>query len=180
MANLTDVNVAELAQKKFKVTEEEAWSFVTDVQEQDRKDKENNKKEKTEKRSKTFVIMVADPEGKLPKDLTGFMIEKLPTNHAENASSTSDLVAEKREWGDLEAEAMVKLAVEEARMTCPKKGPFECVGDVIQYIPKKLLKSYGIKPITTEVVSIIGIAPDNLYQSGETKKDINDTVAVLQ
>lgn len=171
MANLKDTNVAAVAEKMFDVSSDKAWEFVAEVQAADRKEKEENKQDKGERREKEFMAVIVDPEGKF-KTTTCFIVEKLPTLHG----STQGL---EEEWGMEEFDSVIDNIVAEARTRYKKKGPFECLGDVLEFLPAKFLKEYGIKPVSKQPVCIMGSNPESLYNDDREKHDINDNVSYI-
>lgn len=141
-------------------------------------------KEEKAKREKRYAFLVPDPDGIMAttqfikNGIAGFIVELMPTRI--NGDGVYDSDAEPREWGELEAEKLLETIVERARDKHFKKGPYECVGDVIDRAPKKFLKEMGLSPVTTAPVAVIPVCPENLYTDSKTRKNVGPGVDILQ
>ena len=157
MAKLDEELVAAFIVEKFNVTQAEAWEFIDSVKAQEKIDKEA-KEASGERKKKEYVILIADPEGKLNvEDYTGYIIEKLPTSLKEDPSNIDDVSTE-RSWGDLESESFINAIKSTASSKYSKKGPFSCMGDLLSYLPNKVFKSAGMKVVSKNPISLIPIS----------------------
>lgn len=175
MSKLSDTNVVAIAKKKFNCSDEEAWSFVDEVIAEDKKEKELTESEPKEKANKEFMVVYADPKAAMYEENancchSGFIIQKLPAINSEG-----DLVG----WGDLDISERLDKLTEYAREKHRKKGPFECIADLLQYVPAKTLKEFGLKVVSKEPASIVASHPEKLYSNAEEETVINDKVSVI-
>ena len=176
MSKLSDTNVAAMAEEVFQCSNDEAWDFVGKVIEADKKDKEAEDTEVKEKRQRYFMVVAPNPEQTEPvveMPLMGYMIERLPTMHGVDEGIPE-------EWGDLEIADVLERITTEMREKHSKKGPFESIGDLFEAAPAKLLKEYAIKLVSKNAVSLISARPGNLYDGVCVKKDINDTISIIE
>lgn len=171
MSKLSDTNVAAIAKKKFNCSDEEAWSFVEEVMAEDKKEKELTESEPKEKVEKEYVVVVPGDDGSTRLEgRVGFILQKLPVMNSEGELTS---------WGDLDIDDRLDKLTEYAREKHRKKGPFECVADLLQYVPSKTLKEFGIKVITKDPVSVVTSYPEKLYSNAEEETVINDKVSVI-
>lgn len=174
-------SVCNVLAEKLGLEDDECASFVNDVI----KDEEINAepKEEKEKRDKRFVIIVPDPNKVLKDiDVAGYVIERMPTDVQEDGYC--DLDGDEpcsREWGELEANNILSVITQDARLTYKKKGPFTCVGDLIDILPKKFLEKHGIKAVYKQPIAIVGVCPDKLYSDKRSKVAVQDSnVSILE
>lgn len=113
-------------------------------------------KEPAERKTTEYVVVINDPQHKLPKDLTGWIIKKVPAIKdkycfAEHAPE---------DWGTLEVEQRLFQWGQEFAQS-PKFKPlkFACMGDYMEYGNKTLAKEYGLNIITKQPVYICGVDP---------------------
>lgn len=158
MAKLDEEFVAALIVEKFNVTQAQAWEFVDEVKNRI-KAEPAEKGEGSERKKKEYVIVIADPNKALNlENYTGAIFEKLPSTVEENGSRIE--TSPEREWGDLETSNLLEVALGELKNKHSKKGPYECLGDIIELAPNKVLKKVGLKPITKSPVSLITFSSD--------------------
>lgn len=179
--NLKTDSVRRVAVEQLKWSEEETETFIANVA----ADEEANKEEAepAEKREKRYVALAVDPDGKLKealKDRLAFIVEMLPTDVAEDGYLDLDGGGEPREWGELEAEAILNAATRAARTNHKKKGPFTCVGDLFQVLPKKFMKEHGMTMVGKTPVAIIPVYPSELYKGQRTSKSISSDIDILE
>lgn len=160
MAKLDEELVAAFIVEKFKVTQSEAWEFVDEVKAQAKADAEAEAAEKGERKKKQYIVAVSDPENKYEnvlKDLTGYIIEKLPTADGE--------------WGDLELSKKIDDCISEIKTKYSKKGPFECLDDLLNYVPGKYWKEKGIKLLNKkeQISALIPVTLKNLKEEVVSK-----------
>ena len=168
-------SVCNVLADKLGMDDEERDNFVNEVI----RDEEINAepKEEQEKREKRFVIIVPDPNGVMTGiDVAGYVIEMLPTDVHEDGYLDLDGDDDCcREWGELEAEAILNAITQDARLTYKKKGPFSCVGDLIEILPKKFLKHHGINAVYKQPIAVVGVCPDKLYTDKRKRVKIDDS-----
>lgn len=124
-------------------------------------------KEPSAKRATTgYIVMVNDPDGKLPDDLTGWIVRKRPSVFDENGTviPNSDPV----EWGDLELEHRLEAwGREQAENPKFKSWRFCDLGDYIAEGKKTSAKEFGMQFVTKEPVYICGVNPNMPYHTEE-------------
>lgn len=113
-------------------------------------------KEPAERKTTEYVVVINDPQHKLPKDLTGWIIKKVPA--IKDKYCFSEHTPE--DWGTLEVEQRLFQWGQEFAQS-PKFKPlkFTCMGDYMEYGNKKLAKEYGLNIITKQPVYICGVDP---------------------
>lgn len=132
-------------------------------------------KEPAERKTAEYVVVVNDPQHKLPKDLTGWIIKKVPA--IKDKYCFSEHTPE--DWGTLEVEQRLFQWGQEFAQS-PKFKPlkFTCMGDYMEYGNKKLAKEYGLNIITKQPVYICGVDPG--FKCAQLKGvEITETVASL-
>lgn len=113
-------------------------------------------KEPAERKTTEYVVVVNDPQHKLPKDLTGWIIKKVPA--IKDKYCFSEHTPE--DWGTLEVEQrLFQWGQEFAQSSKFKPLKFTCMGDYMEYGNKKLAKEYGLNIITKQPVYICGVDP---------------------
>lgn len=129
----------------------------------DKEQAASEEKEKTERKSPEYVIMVNDPAHKLPEDLTGWIVRKHPATKTDGMFQNDH---EPKEWGDLELESRVEAwGREMASAERFKKWKFRCLGDYVEFGNKKLAKQYGLQFVTKLPVFICPVDPAlSLYE----------------
>ena len=132
-------------------------------------------KEKSERKSPEYVIMVNDPYGNLPDDLTGWIVRKqdaiLDTAHGTESEPHS--------WGNLELNSRIEEWGKQLS-SAPKfkKWKFACLGDYVEYGNKKSAQQFGMKFVTKMPVYICPVNPNLAYWEEEGKK-ITSTINSL-
>lgn len=113
-------------------------------------------KEPAERKTTEYVVVINDPQHKLPKDLTGWIIKKVPA--IKDKYCLSEHAPE--DWGTLEVEQrLFQWGHEFAQSPKFKPLKFACMGDYMEYGNKKLAKEYGLNIITKQPVYICGVDP---------------------
>lgn len=113
-------------------------------------------KEPAERKTTEYVVVINDPQHKLPKDLTGWIIKKVPA--IKDKYCFSEHTPE--DWGTLEVEQrLFQWGQEFAQSSKFKPLKFTCMGDYMEYGNKKLAKEYGLNIITKQPVYVCGVDP---------------------
>lgn len=133
-----------------------------------------DKKDKVERTAPEYVIMVNDPKGVLPDDLTGWVVRKHPAIRTETAEEV-----EPTEWGDLDLEARIEAWGKEISHSSRfKEWKFRCLGDYVEFGSKKLAKEFGLQFITKLPVYIAPVNPQLRYWE-EKGERVTDTITSL-
>lgn len=136
-------------------SQDEVESLIEACKAEEAKNAEN--KTPSERKETEYVIVVHDPDKKLPKDLTGWIIKKVPAIKdsycgAEHAPAN---------WGDLEVEDRLTAwghAVAEGKKFNPLK--YNSMAAYMYNGSKKLAKEYGLNIVSKTPVFICGVHPD--------------------
>lgn len=133
MAKLNDITVVDGLMESVKdMTQDRAWKIVNDLIEREKAEKEPPaKKQRTE-----WLVVVADPSGRVPKDLMGFVVNKKVILKDEKMDS----IEEPRMWGDEEASLIIKQAF--ARTASEVKG-IPTFTNCLRAAKKLLKEEYG-------------------------------------
>lgn len=129
-------------------------------------------------KKKEFLVIVNDPKGKLPDDLTCWVIQKEDT-YVDTSGEIPVMGTVRREWGSLEAEELLEYL---ARSTMDnerlikKKGPITCVGDVFEFALSAKAKECGFSIKTKQPVAIVGVNPSVKWM--ETIEEENERLGV--
>lgn len=169
MTKVTDEILASCLVEENIMPAEEAWEFIDRVKHMEEEAKEE--KEKEGKLPVEYVIVVNDPNNKLPEELTGWIIQKRPDLFAYSENTEPELDEDGNPkytcgWGDLDVESKIENYGRELKNSkgfSKKKTIFCSLGDFFEYGNKSLAKQCGLQIKTKTPVSIIGVNPDMPY-----------------
>lgn len=150
MAKLNDESAVELLMENSKLTQDEAWAKVLAKLKQEKAEKDAE--EKKPKEETEWMVLVDDPKGKLPDNLTCYIIQKKPTCFDEFGNDTG----EERKWGDSEIHTILDACAKFAKASCPKydgRGLRDLMTNA-----KKVLKVGGIQVKNKNAVWVAGVS----------------------
>lgn len=140
MAKLNDTTVVDgLLESVKDMTQDRAWKIVNDLVAREKAEREPS----APKKPTEWIIVVADPNGKVPRDLVGFVANKRPIRKDDNLDDCAD----ERMWGDEEADAILKHAF--SRVKSDVKG-IPTFTNCLKAAKKLLKEEYGFDIKTKE------------------------------
>lgn len=151
MAKLNDESAVELLMaENSKLTQDEAWAKVIAKLEQEKAEKELEEKKPREETE--WMVLIDDPKGVIPDNLTCYIIQKKPTCFDEFGNDTE----EGRKWGDSEIHTILDACSKYAKSSCPKYQGGS-LRDLMKNA-KKVLKVGGIKVMNKNATWVAGVS----------------------
>lgn len=108
--------------------------------------------EKTKREKKDWVVVINDPEGKVPDDMQVWIVQKATYTDQESGALLK--------WGDLDVTSRL-TACTKAMRDNPKLmrrlGSIDSLADIFEFIPGKTCKDEGIIVKTKEPVALVRV-----------------------
>lgn len=124
------------------------------------------KKEPTKRTRKQFVVIINDPKGKVPDNLSCWVIQKTEYFDQEKKAVTA--------YGDLDVEerlVALKKAMDGNSKLIAKLGGLKSIADVFEFSTAKLSKEQGIIVKTKEPVSLIRVNGNEIFNPNNTDNE---------
>lgn len=123
-------------------------------------------KDPRQKEGPDWVVIVNDPENKIPDDTTVWVLQKKRIDDEEQGQQTK--------WGDLEAETRLRAccsAMRDDARLMRRLGSVDCLADVLEYGPARLMKSNGVVVKTKTPVALVKVVGDNVIRAQAQEED---------
>lgn len=117
-----------------------------------RDEEEKVPSEKGKKEKKEWVVVVNDPEGKIPDDTSVWIIQKSAYIDEESGALLK--------WGDLDVDKRLKACAKAMRDNArlmKRLGSIDSLADIFEYAPGKTCKEEGVSIKTKEPVALVRV-----------------------
>lgn len=156
MASIKDESAVDLLVEQG-LTEPEAWAKVQDkIQEE-----KDQKPESKPRKKKDIIVVILDPDGKLPDNLTGYVIQKEETCLDEDGNEMDDEAT--REWGSAEIHKLLEVIPHYLTETKSYLG--YGIDDMLENAKASELKAMGLNVKTRQPVWIAPVGTKRIVQS---------------
>lgn len=108
--------------------------------------------EKTKREKKDWMVVINDPEGKVPDDLQVWIIQKSTYIEKESGALLK--------WGDLDVSARLKACTKSMKdnpKLMKRLGSIDSLSDIFEFLPGKTGKEEGIMVKTKEPVALVRV-----------------------